>query len=186
PFAGAVDSDFALQQRPGCAQAIFNQSGVTLGPGVSYSTDQNGPGIFTDLATGQENIIPLACLDATAVDLLQFVPTPANNGDKLVSTPVQPERDDQFTVRVDHRLNNKQNLSFYYYFDDHHMVSPFAQFQAAGANVPGFGSITNERFQQWNISHAWTINNTTVNEFRFNYNREAQRIFQHPVSTSLL
>ena len=44
------------------------------------------------------------------------------------------------------------------------------------ASVP----ITNERFQQWNISHTWTINNTTVNEFRFNYNREAQRTFQHP------
>ena len=51
---------------------------------------------------------------------------------------------------------------------------------------PGFGSITNERFQQWNISHTWTISNTTVNEFRFNYNREAQRTFQHPASTILV
>ena len=117
---------------------------------------------------------------ATAVDLLQFVPTPANNGSALVTAPVQPDRGDQFTVKIDHRINDKQNLSVYYYFDDHHVVSPFAQFQAAGANVPGFASTTNERFQQWNISHTWTISNTTVNEFRFNYNREAQRTFQHP------
>jgi len=126
----------------------------------------------------------LGCLDPTAVDLLQFVPTPANNSDKLVTTPVQPVRADQFTVRLDHRLNNKQNLSFYYYFNDDHLVSPFAVFEAAGANVPGFGSIVNERFQQWNISHTWSISNTTVNEFRFNYNREAQRTFQHPVFTT--
>lgn len=185
PFPGTLSSAFPLQQRPGCSQAILNQSGVALGDGVSYSTDQNGnPGIFTDVANNRENIIPLACLDATAVDLLQYVPTPANGSDKLVSTPVQPERGDQFTLRLDHRINNAQNLTFYYYFDDHHLISPFAQFEAAGANIPGFGSITNERFQQWNISHTWTINNTTVNEFRFNYNREAQRTFQHPTFTT--
>src|SRR5213075_1450377 len=86
--------------------------------------------------------------------------------------------------RLDHHINNAQNLSVYYYFDDHHLVSPFAQFEASGANVPGFGSITNERFQQWNLSHTWTISNTTVNEFRFNYNREAQRTFQHPTFTT--
>ncbi|HTE90609.1 MAG TPA: carboxypeptidase regulatory-like domain-containing protein [Terriglobales bacterium] len=184
PFPGVLGTAFPLLNRPGCANAILSQSGVTLADGVAYSTSSTGPGIFTDVATGQENIIPLPCLDPTAVDLLQFVPIPANNGDKLVTTPVQPERADQFTVRLDHRINSKQNLSFYYYFDDHHLVSPFAQFEAAGANVPGFGSITNERFQQWNISHTWTISNTTVNEFRFNYNREAQRTFQHPVFTT--
>ena len=185
PFPGALDSDFTLQQRSGCAQAILNQSGVALAPGDLYSTDQSGnPGIFTDVANNRENIIPLACLDPTAVDLLQYVPTPANGSDKLVTTPVQPERGDQFTLRLDHRVNNQQNLSLYYYFDDDHLVSPFAQFQAAGANVPGFGSITNIRYQQWNISHTWTISNSTVNEFRFNYNREGQRTFQRPVFTT--
>ena len=186
PFSGTLTSAFPLQQqqRPGCAQAILNQSGVALGDGVPYSTDQNGPGIFTDVANNRENIIPLACLDPTAVDLLQFVPTPPNNNSALVTTPVQPERGDQFTIKLDHRLNNNQNLSVYYYFYDHHLVSPFAQFQAAGANIPGFGSITDERFQQYNISHTWTISNTSVNEFRFNYNRESQQTFQHPVFTT--
>src|SRR5437764_901365 len=188
PFPGTLSSPFPLQQHPGCAQAILNQSGADLNTETHYSTytDQSGthPCLFTDVASGRENIIPLECMDPTAVDLLKDVPTPANGSDRLVTTPVQPERGDQFTVRLDHRLNNQQNLSFYYYFDDHHLVSPFAQFEAAGANVPGFGSITNERFQQWNISHTWTISNTTVNEFRFNYNREAQRTFQHPTFTT--
>jgi len=184
PFPGTLDSAFALNQRPGCADAIANQSGVALADGTPYSSTEDGPGLFTDVANGRENIIPLACLDATAVDLLQYVPTPANNASGLVTTPVQPDRGDQFTVKIDHRINDRQNLSFYYYFDDHDVTSPFAQFQAAGANVPGFGSITKERFQQYNISHTWTISNTTVNEFRFNYNREAQRTFQKPVFTT--
>jgi hypothetical protein len=173
-FPGTLSSAFALNQRPGCAAAV--PSSVLVGGQIPDGID------YASLFPG--NIIPLACLDATAVDLLQYVPIPANNSDKLVTTPVQPVRADQFTVRLDHRLNNKQNLSFYYYFNDDHLVSPFAVFEAAGANVPGFGSIVNERFQQWNISHTWSISNTTVNEFRFNYNREAQRTFQHPVFTT--
>ena len=43
-----------------------------------------------------------------------------------------------------------------------------------------------ERFQQWNITHTWTISNSTVNEFRFNYNREGQQTFQHPANTELV
>ncbi len=180
-FGGTLTNSYALvpgnqpnQIRPNCQQAANDVAGhpVTIQDGAFYSD------IFPT------NKIPLECMDPTAVDLLQFVPTPANNSDALETAPVQPDRGDQFTVKFDHRINDKQNLSIYYYFDDHHVISPFAQFQLAGANVPGFGSITNERFQQWNITHTWTISNTTVNEFRFNYNREAQRTFQHPVRTS--
>jgi len=183
PFGGTLTNAYALlpgnqpnQIRPNCQQAANDVAGhpVTIQDGANYSD------IFPN------NQIPLECMDPTAVDLLQFVPTPANGSNALETAPVQPDRGDQFTVKLDHRINDKQNLSIYYYFDDHHVISPFAQFQLAGANVPGFGSITNERFQQWNISHTWTISNTTVNEFRFNYNREAQRTFQRPVRTSLL
>src|SRR6185312_15089370 len=170
PFSGTLSDAFALNQRANCTTALGSAPNIPDGE------------LYSDLFPG--NIIPLGCLDPTAVDLLQYIPTPANGSDELVTTPVQPERGDQFTLRLDHRINNQQNLTFYYYFDDHHLVSPFAQFEAAGANIPGFGSITNERFQQWNISHTWTINNTTVNEFRFNYNREAQRTFQHPTFTT--
>jgi hypothetical protein len=191
PFLGTLVSSFSLAQHPNCASdiATLTQNQAALGDNVAYGAtyDSSGQrlttGIFTDVANNRDNIIPLSCMDPTAVDLLQFVPTPTN-GNTLVTVPVQPERGDQFTVKIDHRINDKQNLSIYYYFDDHHLVSPFAQFQAAGANVPGFASATSERFQQWNISHTWTINNSTVNEFRFNYNREAQRTFQHPQRTS--
>jgi hypothetical protein len=169
-FSGTLTSAYGLNQRTNCTTALG--AAPNIPDGAAYS----------DLFPG--NRIPLGCLDPTAVDLLQYVPIPANNSNKLVTTPVQPERGDQFTVKIDHRLNNQQNLSIYYYFDDHHLVSPFAFFEAAGANVPGFGSITSERFQQWNISHTWTLNNNTVNEFRFNYNRESQGTFQHPVFTT--
>ena len=83
-------------------------------------------------------------------------------------------------------MNDKQNLSIYYYFNDDRTLQSFRELRAGGANLPGFGDIVAERFQQWNITHTWTINNSTVNEFRFNYNREGQQTFQHPANTELV
>jgi hypothetical protein len=179
PFSGFLTSDTIAQtmnSRPACVTALG-------APVPLPSTQPKGQVAWSSIFPGGD-VIPLPCMDPTAVDLLQFVPTSSSG--VLQTVPVQPERGDQFTVKFDHRINDKQNLSIYYYFDDHKLVSPFAQFQAAGANVPGFASVTAERFQQWNISHTWTISNSTVNEFRFNYNREAQRTFQHPQRTSLV
>lgn len=180
PFAGVLTNSYALQpgtgpgQRPGCQAAVTAIGGGPIADGVSYAS------IFPN------NQIPLACMDETAVDLMQLVPPAQGGGNTVQTSPVQPERGDQFTLKVDHRISNSQNFSGYYYFDDHHVTLPFAQFQAAGANVPGFASIIAERFQQYNLTHTWTISNSTVNEFRFNYNREAQRTFQHPARTSLI
>jgi len=170
PFSGTLLTAFPLNQRPNCV------TGAGAAPNIPDGVD------YATLFPG--NIIPLGCLDPTAVDLLQYIPTPLSASGALVTTPVQPTRGDQFTVRFDHRLNSKQNLSVYYYFDDDHTISPFAVFEAAGASVPGFGSIVNDRYQQWNITHTWTLSNTTVNEFRFNYNREGQGTFQHPIFTT--
>jgi len=161
-----------LDSRPGCDQAVGFPGGIL--PNTSYTT------LFPN---GQ---IPLACMDATAVDLLQLVPTPTNGGNTIQTVPSQAVRGDQLTVKFDHKLSDKQNLSVYYYFNDDRTLQPFSFFELAGANVPGFGSLLAERFQQWNISHTWTVNNSTVNEFRFNYNREGQRTFQHPVNTELV
>jgi Carboxypeptidase regulatory-like domain len=161
-----------LDSRAGCDQAVGFAGGIPAG--TAYTT------LFPN------SHIPLACMDPTAVDLLQLVPTPANGGNTIQTVPTEPIRGDQFTVKVDHRINEKQNLSIYYYFNDDRTVQPFSFFELAGANVPGFGSILAERFQQWNISHTWTINNNTVNEFRFNYNREGQGTFQHPQNTELV
>src|SRR5437870_12191981 len=68
-----------------------------------------------------------------------------------------------FTLRLDHRINDRQQFNAYYYFTDHNQLDPFAKFESGGANLPGFGALTDERFQQWNLTHTWTLNPTTVN-----------------------
>lgn len=176
PFTGGVSYPGILDSRPGCDQAVGQPGGI---PGTPTN-----PFPYTSLFPNSQ--IPLACMDPTAVDLLQFVPQAPNDGSLISTVPTEAIRGDQFTVKIDHRINDKQNLSIYYYFNDDRTHSPFANFELAGANLPGFGDIVAERFQQWNITHTFTINNSTVNEFRFNYNREGQQTFQHPANTELV
>jgi hypothetical protein len=173
-FSGNLANSALLTNRPGCQAATnaVGEDGGAMSDGAAYSD------IFT------QGVIPLACMDPTAVDLLQFVPQAP---DGLVSTvPTEAVRGDQATVKFDHRINDKQNLSVYYYFQDDRTHNPFANFELAGADLPGFGDIVAERFQMWNITHTWTISNSMVNEFRFNYNREGQQTFQHPANTELV
>ncbi len=174
PFAGTLSNSSILTSRPGCQAANTAIGGGVISDGAAYAS------VFPN------SQIPLACMDPTAVDLLQYVPIAPNDGSLITTTPVKSVRGDQFTLKIDHRLTDKQNLSFYYYFDDDTNLQPFANFELTGADVPGFGSILAERIQQWNITHSWTVTNSTVNEFRFNYNREGQKTFQHPQFTALI
>ncbi len=172
--SGAIISDpTILTNRTGCQAAATAAGGANIVAGATYDS------IFP-------SEIPLACMDATAVDLLQLVPTPNVTANKVQTDPIQAESADQGQLRLDHKINEHQNLSVYYYVNQHFVSHPFENFQVPGANVPGFGASNNERFQQLNFSHTWLFSSASLNEFRFNYNREGQLTFQHPNRTSLL
>jgi hypothetical protein len=182
PFQGGVfDQTFAdsLTSRPGCSAAVLAQSGQVIAPGAMYGTTGGVPGIFTNVHTGQENQIPTACFDPTANALYQNYINPLGYG-SFNANPSQIVRNDQFTVRFDHRITPNQQFSAYYYFEDDSSNEPFSSFQGAGGNVPGFAALFGTRTQQWNLSHTWTIGSNAVNEFRFNYFREGQQSNNHP------
>ena len=74
-------------------------------------------------------------MDPYAVDLMnQFVPL-GNRPDGTFQTVagIHKDRTDQFTVKIDHRINDKQNFSAYYYFNDSTLFDPYSRFQAGGA-----------------------------------------------------
>jgi hypothetical protein len=172
-FTGTLANANMLNNRPGCLTAL----------GLSSPIADNTPyaSIFPT------NKIPTACMDQTALDLLnQFVPH-ANIGSNLFQgVPLGHEHSDQFTVKIDHQLTSNQHLIGYYYLTNHYLAKPFARFQSGGANIPGFGDLTDERIQQVNISHSWTIGATAVNEARFTLFREGQGTFLHPQHTNLV
>jgi Carboxypeptidase regulatory-like domain/TonB-dependent Receptor Plug Domain len=173
-FTGVLTDQNAanvLNARPGCSSAVAAEGGAPIAAGTSY------------LSIFPNNQIPTSCFDPTALDLYNQFVLPFSNGSGVTSqVPDKAERGDQFTVRFDHKLNTNQQLSVYYYFDDVRSTQPFSFFQAAGANLPGFGALFTTRVQQWNISHTWTIGATSVNEFRFNYFREGQGNLNHPLN----
>jgi len=178
PFAGTLSDDYVagvMNARPGCSTAVAAAGGAPIAAGTAWSS------IFPN------NVIPSPCMDQTALDLFsQYVPLPNTPDGFYQVAPVHRDRTDQFTVKVDHRINDKQNFSAYYYFTDSTLFDPFARFQAGGANVPGFGANTKDRYQQWNLNHTWTISNSLVNDARFTYFRESQGTFLHPQSTHLV
>ncbi len=155
-----------------CAADIAAAGGTSPAEGVA----------FADVFPG--NVIPASCQDPVAVDLLRFVPAANRPNGFFQAVLTGHDRRDQATFRFDHHINDRQNFSAYYYFQDESNFNPFNNFQAAGANVPGFGASTKQRFQQWNLSHTWTISNNLVNELRFAYMREAQRTFNHSQNTN--
>lgn len=182
-FGGAVaDQYFAntLNSRTGCASALGAQSpagaaalaalasGASTAP-VAYST------LFP---AGQ---VPTACFDPTASALYNKYVAPVGTGTVTYAPPLI-ENDDQFTVRFDHNFSATQHFTAYYYFDDTNQTQPFSYFQAAGANIPGFGGIFKTRVQQVNVSETSTIGSNAVNELRFNYFRESQGNLNHPVN----
>jgi len=177
PFSGVIGNQTVadvLNSRAGglCATDIAAAGGISPAAGVNYA----------DVFPG--NVIPTSCQDPVAVDLLRFVPSPNTSNGFFQAVLTGSDRSDQTTFRFDHHINAKQNFSGYYYFTDEDTFNPFNNFQAAGANVPGFGASSKQRFQQWNLSHTWTVSNNVVNEFRFAYMREAQRTFNHSQNTN--
>jgi len=172
-LTGTLSNANILNNRPGCLSALGLNSPIA--DGTAYSD------IFVN------SQVPTACMDQTALDLMnQFVPQ-ANIGDSTFQgVPLGHEHSDQFTIKMDHELTKKQHLTGYYYFEQHHLEKPFARFQSGGANLPGFGDLTDERTQQVNISHTWAIGATAVNEARFTMFREGQGTFLHPQHTNLV
>jgi hypothetical protein len=179
-FAGTLNDyngtvSALMNSRPGCAAAVAAAGGAPIAPGTPYAA------IFPN------NYIPPACFDPTALDLMnQYVPQANLNGTEYESVPTSREYDDQLTGRIDHKLSDHQQLNAYYYFTDQFYTQPFSYFQGAGANVPGFGGLYNNRYQQVNLTHTWVISSTTVNELRFAAFREAQGEFNHPQHTNLV
>jgi hypothetical protein len=171
-FGGGISSTDALvyqvlnQRSAGgvtCQSAIQGLGGTVPAPGVAWAS------IFP---TG---VIPVPCQDPVAANLLQrFVPGANLSGNQYQVVPVGTINADQFTLRFDHKINDHQNFTAYYYFNDGRELDPYNTFEEAGATTPGFGSYNNARDQQWNFTHTWTINNALVNEAHFTYMREGE------------
>lgn len=189
-LTGAISSDLV-------AQILNARCGSQLSAPIPLpSSTASGQVLYSDVFPA--NQIPTGCFDPVAADLLQkYVPCPnadptcanltAGADNIFRSIPNEDSHANQFTVKIDHRINDKQGLSGYYYFNDSFDAQPFSRFQAATPNLlQGFGNDNAFRMQQVNLTHDWTISSSTVNELRLAYFRESQGTFLHPQHTNLV
>ena len=183
-FGGAISDQYyanAITSRPGCTNALsaISPGAASALTALANGTSTNAVPYSALFPTGQ---IPTACFDPTAQALYKNYVAPVGTG--VVSyTPKLVENDNQATVRFDHNFTPSQHFTAYYYYNTVDQTQPFSNFQAAGANIPGFGGIFNTQVQQVNVSETSTIGSTAVNEVRFNFFHEAQPQLNHPVNT---
>jgi Carboxypeptidase regulatory-like domain/TonB dependent receptor len=180
-FTGSVGTQLV-------ADVLNGRCGVGAFLGEPYSAPVGTQSVF-----GPNSQVPTNCFDPAAAAILQLNVPAANTLDSngilntFRSIPNEDSHANQFTLKIDHSLTNKQNLTGYYYFNDSFDSQPFTRFQAATPNLlQGFGNNSATRAQQVNITHTWTISSSVVNELRATYFREAQGTFLHPHRTNLV
>lgn len=104
--------------------------------------------------------------------LLALYPDPNRPGaNNFASVAASPLRLDQFSVRIDHRLSDKDNLFGIYEFADSNEFFALANPLCSARDVPGWGCTELQRTQSAAI--VWTRSITThlVNEARIGYSR---------------
>ena len=94
----------------------------------------------------------------------------------FVSSPTQSDDNDSFDVRVDHRLNERADLTFRYSFGDRNLFEPFTG--PTLSLVPGFGDTVKRRSQNAMAALTLVLTPNLVNETRVAFSRVAASVTQ--------
>jgi hypothetical protein len=133
--------------------------------------------VLTDPLTGQPfpgNQIPVGRFDPASVNLLRFMP--AVGGDGRVQVPRLIGQDDnQLVAKVDQQLGQKNQIGVRYFFDHFTNDPTYTEGNLLTYQNPTLQS----RVRAQNVVGSWTrtLSNTSLNEFRFGYNRMHARRF---------
>ena len=129
-----------------------------------------------DPATGActpfaNNQIPVDRLDPIAQAFLAYVPLPNGEGRFQNLTAVEPQDKaaHQFSVRVDHRLSDTDQLFVRFSSFDANEIQPFGTSVQQEALVPGFGRTLDTTTRNLGVSHTRTFGINMLNELRFGY-----------------
>jgi len=126
------------------------------------------------------NIFPTGSTDTLASRLAALIPAPnsTNPAFNYIAVPVRSENRNNFDVRLDHNISNKDSLfgRFSYENQPSFIPSPFNNVLDGGGFFDG-----NEEFSYRSVALSEThiFDSTHVNEFRFGYNRINAHRFQN-------
>ena len=117
------------------------------------------------------NRIPADRLDPISQAFLAHVPLPNGEGrfQNLTSVEPQDKAAHQFSVRVDHRLSDTDQLFVRFSSFDADEIQPFGTSVQQEALVPGFGRTLDTTTRNLGISHTRTFGTSMLNELRVGY-----------------
>ena len=114
-----------------------------------------------------DNRIPAERIDPVAQALLAYVPEPNRAGAFNFDAAENLSADtDVLTLKLDHRLNAKDSLSARAIWDRRAAADPFRS-----TTLPGFGSESRRRGQQWGLTYTRVFSPSVLNEFRAGFGR---------------
>jgi Carboxypeptidase regulatory-like domain len=138
----------------------------------SLSTVLKNP--FANDAPFAGNVIPPSMINLTGLALLDLYPAPNVNStqNNISSSGANILNSDQFSMRVDHRIGDADQIYAVYEFSDSTSLSPLTR------TVLGWGTKSPTRAQS--ASTGWThiFGPTLVNEARVGYSRNSTAVFQ--------
>jgi outer membrane receptor protein involved in Fe transport len=118
----------------------------------------------------------LPALDPLAQSLLKFFPLP-NAGTNLFSTTqTLRNNNDQFGIKVDHYLTQRDTMNFRYMFNQLSQLDPLSP---NGASVPGFPIGEDQRAQNLVAQETHTFSTTLVAVARFSFLRNKFLFGEH-------
>ena len=119
------------------------------------------------------NLIPATTFDPVAASLLQRYPTPTSSGSANNFTRIgnEPDNQDQFDLRLDHRLspNDQIFVRFSYAKDITNPVTPLLD--GSGNITSGITGPTDTRVLSIAGNYVHVFNSTLLNELRIGYTR---------------
>jgi hypothetical protein len=150
----------------------FNSQGLCI-DNTTGQVSQTGGQIFNYFVPPGNPPQPIAYnqlpgINSIAQTLLQFYPH-ANDGPfTYEDTQMFTSNSDQFGIRVDHYLTERDTLNFRYSFGQNSEVDPLSNI---GANVPGFPVGENQRVQNFVTQETHTFSSKMVGILRASYLR---------------
>ncbi len=138
-----------------------------------------GVPIGVDGAGNPTNKFPMGSIDPLAARLSALFPAPNVNinGSNFLAEPKRSADQNNFDIRIDHRLSDKDSLfgRFSYEEQPSFIPSPFDNALDGGAFQDGY---QNNSYRSLALSETHAFSPSMVNELRFGYNRVNSHRFQ--------
>jgi hypothetical protein len=130
------------------------------------------------------NKIPASLISPYAADVLALFPQPNLPGasGNYLGNPVETEKENEASARVDQRLSDTSQLTLRYNYGSQNIFEPYAENQT---ELPGFGDYVFNRGHNALIQYVKTLSPRTINSVLVGFNRAVREVLAQNYNTDV-